>query len=273
LNVAVGLARLGRPTTLATWIGDDPDGALLRAHLDRSGVALLGGSDGAGRTSTATASLDQSGGATYVFDLAWELPVISSTARPLVIHTGSIGAILDPGGQAVLAAIQDNPAGALVTYDPNARPQIMGDPASAAGRVEALVRAADLVKVSDEDLAWLYPGQEPRDVARRWLGEGPGLVVVTRGGQGSLAVTARGDECEVPVAPATVVDTVGAGDSFMAGLIHGLWDLGLVGPQGKAALREIGTSAVRGVLELASRIAAVTVSRAGANPAWLEDLR
>ncbi|MGM7422243.1 PfkB family carbohydrate kinase, partial [Cellulosimicrobium sp. CpK407] len=154
---------------------------------------------------------------------------------------------------------------ATITYDPNARPALMGDPADARARIEALVALADVVKVSDEDLAWLVPGTDPVAVARDWLALGPALVVVTYGGEGALALTAAGEQ-RVTAPRVEVVDTVGAGDSFMGALLDGLWDAGLLGADRRDALRAVDTATLTRLLERCAAVAAVTVSRAGANP-------
>jgi fructokinase len=186
-------------------------------------------------------------------------------AETLAVHTGSIGAMLAPGAadvRALVAAARDT---ATVSYDPNARPALMGDAADTRPRVEDLVRLSDVVKVSDEDLAWLVPGTDPLDVARAWQRSGPAMVVVTFGGEGATAVTAAG-EITVASRPVDVVDTVGAGDSFMGALLDGLWSEDLLGAARRDALRAIDTGTIRRVLERCADVAAVTVSRAGANP-------
>ena len=153
-----------------------------------------------------------------------------------------------------------------ITYDPNARPALMGTPAHARSVVEEFVRAADVVKASDADLEWLYPGRRPDEVALSWAQSGPAVVVVTRGGDGAFAATAGGDRLDVPAQQVEVVDTVGAGDSFMSGLVDGLWSEGLLGAANRAALAAIDAGTLRRVLDRCIRIAAITVSRAGANP-------
>ena len=168
--------------------------------------------------------------------------------------------------------LRDFRASATVCYDPNARPQLMGSPEEAREIVERLVALSDLVKCSDEDVAWFYGINEDDDAAlegvlRGWLQMGPAIVVVTRGKRGALALTHSGLRLEVPADPAVVVaDTVGAGDSFMGGLEDGLWSEGLVGAQQREALRAIDAAALERVVRHASRIADITVSRAGANP-------
>ncbi|MFE9233816.1 carbohydrate kinase family protein [Cellulosimicrobium funkei] len=265
-NVALTLGRLGRDARLATWLGQDERGDAIRAWLDDSAVTLTPGSTDAPTTSVATAHLDAHGAATYDFDLDWRVPAgTAPDAGTLAVHTGSIAAVLEPGASDVRALVAAARATATITYDPNARPALMGDPAHARNRIEALVALADVVKVSDEDLAWLVPGTDPADVARRWLALGPALVVVTYGGEGALALTAAGEQ-RATAPRVDVVDTVGAGDSFMGALLDGLWDAGLLGADRRDALRAIDPGTLTALLERCAAVAAVTVSRAGANP-------
>ncbi|MCL2787432.1 MAG: carbohydrate kinase [Micrococcales bacterium] len=272
MNVAVGLARLNIPTTLATWFGKDDRGAAIRKHLAGSDVHLVPGSDAALRTPTAIATIDDAGVAEYTFDLAWELPPVPRWLHPTVVHTGSIAAVLEPGGTSVLEAIRAHAASATITYDPNMRPQIMGSDARVNERVLELCSLADVVKVSDADLMALEPGGDIMDLARRVLALGPGIVIVTLGAEGAVGMTCEGHVVEVPEPPAVVVDTVGAGDSFMSGLIWAMSQANLLGPERRAALRAISADLLRELLDTSSRIAGVTVSRAGANPPWLAEL-
>src|SRR5690606_16937015 len=238
-NVALTLGRLGRDARLATWVADDAHGAAVRAWLDDSAVTLAPGSTGADRTSVATAHLDAHGAATYQFALEGRVPPgTAADAGTLAVHTGSIAAVLEPGASDVRALVATARDTATVTYDPNARPALMGDPADARSRIEALVALADVVKVSDEDVAWLVPGADPVAVARDWLALGPALVVVTLGGEGAVAVAAAGEQ-RVTARRVEVVDAVGAGDSFMGALLDGLWDAGLLGADRRDALRAI----------------------------------
>lgn len=270
-NVALGLARLGHTPHLLTRIGSDARGETVRRHLEDAGVRLVPGSVTAARTSTATATVDSDGVASYEFDLDWQLAGGGSIPSFPVVHTGSIAAFLPPGGDAVLALVQAARGRATVSYDPNARPQLMGDPRAARARVEAFVAAADVVKVSDEDLSWLAPGEDPVAVAAGWLSTGPSVVVMTRGSQGSVALCAAG-RADVPAPTVTVIDTVGAGDSFMAGLLHHLTGAALLGPQRSAALRGISIEAVTLMLRQAAATAAITCTRAGADPPTLAEL-
>jgi fructokinase len=272
MNVAVGLARLGRPTTLLTWIGQDARGDAIKAHLAESGVALAPGSDGAPHTSTAQATLDEHGAASYVFDLSWQVPAAGIGSAPIVLHAGSLAGVVEPGDRAVAQLFEAKLSGATLTYDPNVRPQIMGTPELVRERIEHLVGLADVVKSSDEDLAWLYPGVAPELSARRWLDTGLALMVVTRGGEGAFALVPGGERVDERPRPAQVVDTVGAGDSFMGGMIDALWRLDLLGRERREALYGLDGGAARQVLQRAGQVAAVTVSRAGANPPWAREL-
>ena len=269
-NVAIGLGRLGRDVELLAYLADDANGALIREHLAASQVDLASGSLGAPATSVATAHLDDAGAATYEFELEWALAADAAPApSPLVVHTGSIAAVLAPGAESVRNIVAGLRDGATVTYDPNARPTLMGEPADARVAIEQMVALADVVKVSDEDLTWLAGLGEAADVdavARAWLALGPAFVVVTRGGDGATAFLPGGRSLHV-AAPATeVADTVGAGDSFMGGLIDGLWTAGLLGGDRRDALRAIHDDTLTAILERCARIAAITVSRPGANP-------
>ncbi len=267
-NVALGLSRLGRPVDLLTWLAPDAYGARVRSHLEASGVHVVTGNRSAVATPVALARLDEQGQASYEFDLTWELPTswAGDDVAPLVVHTGSIATTLEPGGPSVLREVTQRRATSTITYDPNARPALMGTPAHARSVVEEFVRAADVVKASDADLEWLYPGRRPDEVALSWARSGPAVVVVTRGGDGAFAATAGGARLDVPAQKVEVVDTVGAGDSFMSGLVDGLWSEGLLGAANRAALAAIDAGTLRRVLDRCIRIAAITVSRAGANP-------
>jgi fructokinase len=273
LNVAVGLARLDHPVQFIGRYGRDAYGESVAAHLKSSSVLLPLGPDGL-PTSVAAASLDDDGAASYTFDLAWELPDLAGRL-PLMLqantllHTGSIATLLAPGAAQVLSAVEHAHPSSTISFDPNCRPSIIADADYARHHVEKFVNLADVVKASDEDLEWLYPGVDPMDSARRWLSlggsEGPAMVVVTRGAAGPWAVNAAG-EAQVPAPPVKVVDTVGAGDSFMAALLSGIVDLGLDGAQNRKDLRGISAGRLRELLAHAAAAAAVTVSRAGANP-------
>jgi fructokinase len=263
LNVAVGLALLGRPVEFLTWIGDDRRGRRIADYLHDAGVNLVEGSVAASRTATAFAELDEKGSATYKFDIEWQVPPSIRVMAPLVMHTGSIATVLRPGCDSVAGLIDTNAAKTTITFDPNIRPAFFRDAEEARSRVEAVVARCDVVKASDEDLRWLDPGSPPEELAARWLALGPAIVAITLGARGSYAICADGQE-RIPAYPTEVVDTVGAGDAFMAGLIDALWDLTLLGGHNLEQLHDIGTDALRHVLKVAALSSALTVARPGA---------
>ncbi|MFE7488485.1 carbohydrate kinase [Kitasatospora sp. NPDC057541] len=273
-NVAVGLGRLGHPVALLTRLGQDAHGAQLAAHLAGSGVALVGGVVDDHPTSTAIAHTDVSGGATYEFAITWHLDGPDPDglpARSACLHTGSIAATLEPGAGTVRRLMERARGRCTVSYDPNCRPSLMGHPEEARARIESLVASADVVKASDEDLAWLHPGRDVVDVAREWLALGPAVVVVTRGGTGSVGLCREGTVAR-PAVPVEVTDTVGAGDAFMAGLLDALYRRGLLGADHADRLHGIDTRALGELLDEASLVSAVTCTRPGANPPTAEEL-
>ena len=273
-NVAVGLARLGDEVTLATMIGEDERGARIAARFDGEGVTLTKGSVGGRPTSVATSTLDARGAAAYTFDLAWELNEEQPLEGLTHIHTGSIAATLEPGASAVLGTLQGARLSATISYDPNARPSLMGDPPEVRAKIEQLIGLSDVVKASDEDIAWLYDGAPLSDILRLWGRLGPPLVVVTRGDKGALiGLSMTGELTSVDAPVVDVVDTVGAGDSFMAGLLSGLLDAGLLGGiQARERLRSASLADIRPAVNRALACAAITVSRAGAEPPHLAEL-
>lgn len=272
-NVALTLGRLNRPVALATWIGLDERGRLIDFHMNDSGVHVTAASRGASHTSTALARLDESGAASYTFDLEWApTPPIKVPPTAQILEAGSISAIIEPGASAVLDALTRGREHALVCFDPNARPSIMGEPEAALASLERFIALADVVKVSDEDIEWLTGGAPIDEVVDRWLGMGPSLVVVTRGKHGSDVATASGLRFTKTPGDVAVVDTVGAGDSFMGGIIDAMWGMGLRGGEARETLRTLPEEQVRAIIDRASAVSDVTVSRKGANPPWAHEL-
>jgi fructokinase len=268
LNVAVGAARLGLATNLVTHYAADRYGLMIEGHLLANGVTVVRG--GSAPTSTATATLNPDGAATYAFDIGWDingasLPALAAVEGSEHVHTGSIAAVLAPGDQATLALVKAARRHATISYDPNCRPGISPDAAAARARAELFVAASDVVKASDEDLAWLYPDRTPEESAAAWLELGPAIVALTRGAEGPV-VFSSGARVEMPGEAITVADTVGAGDSFMAALICGLAQLEALGAPARSRLRNITTDELRALAGYANRAAAVTCSRPGANP-------
>jgi len=272
LNVAVGLQRLGVPATLHSTFGADPHGVAIAQHLEASGVSVTATTVGDGETSVALAEIGEDGAASYTFSIDWDpAPLDVPEGFFTAVHTGSIGAALEPGATVVERLLTRLRPTATVTFDPNVRPQLMGDPDDARTRIERLIGLADVVKASDEDLGWLYPDATVAESMQRWLALGPGLVVVTRGADGADALAAGG-AVHVPAAATTVVDTIGAGDSFMAGLIAALGDRAVLGGAERARLRSLSRSDIAEVVGFAVRCAAITVSRPGADPPTREEL-
>lgn len=272
MNVAIGLARLGRDVELATWYGRDARGDAIEAHLAADRVGLAETARQAPHTSTATATLADDGQASYVFDLDWSLPRIDPPADCPVLHTGSLGAAIEPGCGVVRDAVVAARPVSTITYDPNVRPDLQPDPVAARAMVEGFVRLADVVKASDEDLVYLGEGADPEEVLAGWADMGPKLLVMTRGGDGVIARTASGLEVHLPSRKVSVSDTVGAGDSFMSGLIDGLWSAGLLGAENRDALGRITAARLEAILDRCAAIAGITVSRDGANPPTLAEL-
>jgi fructokinase len=264
LNVAVGLARLGHGADFLTHIGDDQRGRRIVDYLKQSGVQLVSGSMTAQRTPTALATLDANGSAQYVFDIDWQLSGTPEVAPPLVAHTGSIATVLEPGCRATAALIDTYRPSATVTFDPNVRPALIEDGDIARGRIDRWIERCDVVKASDEDMRWIDPNRSPEQIAKTWLALGPSIVAVTMGDAGAFAMCAAGT-VRVPALRVNVVDTVGAGDAFMSGLIDGLWSLDLLGAERRPSLARIGVDALTGVVQTAALSAALTVSRAGAD--------
>ncbi|EWT03086.1 kinase [Intrasporangium oryzae NRRL B-24470] len=273
-NVAFGLAALDHPVDLATWIATDERGLRIEDVCRSRGITLTPGSLGAPFTSVADARLDATGAATYTFDLEWQLAAVPDLTSYAHVHTGSIAVVLEPGGSAVRATLAAARGTATISYDPNARPTLMGAPEVARRLIEEAIASADVVKLSDEDVAWLCPGETIDEALTGWAALGPALLVVTRGGEGAIVRLGRtGEERALAATPVTVVDTVGAGDSFMAGLVSGLLDAGLLGgAEARDRLRAASMDDVLPAVERALLTGARTVARAGAHAPVRADL-
>ena len=272
-NVALGLARLEAPARFVGRLSGDPLGAILRRHAERSRVDLSLSVDVREPSTVALVELDDTGAAQYRFgiegtaDFRWTADELARVPEDvLAVHFGSLASWLPPGDAAIAARVAElRAAGVTVTYDPNVRPHLQPDGAAARAHIESVLPLADVVKTSEEDLAHLRPGETAEQVARDWLTLGPQAVVVTRGGDGSLAVTAAGTVTRPP-RPITVVDTVGAGDAFMSGLLDALHR------SGRLARADLAGADWGDVLDAAALVAALTCARAGANPPRRADL-
>lgn len=255
-NVAIGLARLGVDAGLLAHIGDD-DGRILSARLADDGVVDLGEAHGA--SSVAAATLADDGSASYDFRISWDpRPRPETWATPWThVHVGSFTAFFDATRDLLARALAET-ADPLVAFDPNIRADLLGDRKSAVGRVHEIAASSHLVKLSDEDAEWIFPGLALDDVADRLLADGPSLVAITRRGDGSLLATAR-ERVSLEAPPVSVVDTIGAGDSYMSALAAHVITRG-------GSLADYGRDDLAAAGDAAQRAAAITVTRRGANP-------
>ncbi|WP_342793513.1 carbohydrate kinase [Pseudonocardia hierapolitana] len=279
-NVAVALARLGVPARLLARIADDMLGRRIREHLTVNGVQLDHAVAAAEQTSLAMVAVGPDGGASYDFrvtgtaDWQWTADELDGALDgPVVaLHSGSLALTTPPGAAVLRELISRAAASVTISYDPNCRPLLMGEPAGVLPGVHELLAVADVVKVSAEDLEWLVPGTSPQDVIEDWLARGPAIVAVTLGGEGVLAGTASGVRTRRPGVPVTVIDTVGAGDTFSAALLAGLHRRGLLGAAARPALRGVDAETFDALLDEAALAAAITCSRRGADPPTADDL-
>ncbi|THV14540.1 carbohydrate kinase [Nocardioides caeni] len=277
VNAAVALARLGRPVQLATALGPDRAGGLIRAHLAAAGVVLIGDPDVLDSTGRAEAVVDATGAASYSFDIGWSLPAdVDAVDVPRVVHVTSLGPLVDPGGASTFDLVEALRPHTAVSYDINLRPGITGMGADVRARVEAMAALSDVVKASDEDLVALWPDRLPGESATHLLGLGPAAVVVTHGGEGASWHACHGADWStggVHALPADVVHPIGAGDTFAAALIDHLWPLLAAGPDAtRDALGDLDPPGWTAALTWAARAAAVTVARPGADPPTRDEL-
>lgn len=266
-NVAMGLARMGRPVAMLTGVSTDPLGDRLVRAMAAEGVAthLLARKDGP--TTLALVGLRPDGSARYSFyghgaaDRQVTPADLPSLAGLRGLLFGCFSLLTQPTGDSFLRLARAARGGPLVSLDPNIRAAVEPDMAVWRDRVAAFAACADLIKLSDEDMAAMHPGEAPAAVARRWLATGARLVAMTRGGDG---VTAWLGDAEImaPAPRVPVVDTVGAGDTFLAALLTALDE---AGPTPRAALAALTPETCAAALGFAARAAAVTCSRRGAD--------
>ncbi len=270
LNVAVGLARLEAPATLISQVGHDERGGVIVQHVTASGAEIVAVPTSTGRTSVATAHLDATGAASYEFDLDWSLP--RQELPPChALHVGSLGTLLEPGRDSVLDLVEQACSReTFVSFDANLRESFIDDRDRTTRAVQELAARCSLVKLSDEDAGLLQPGIDPDDVARELLsGERTRIVLLTRGSAGATSFTEQGETTALP-RQVEVVDTVGAGDAFMAATLAQLWDLDAfrhLGP-GLPVTEDDVARLLRGAIE----VAAITCERRGANPPRRQEL-
>jgi fructokinase len=269
-NTAKALARLSHSVDFVGGISTDAYGQMARKELERDGVGLGLLLESNKPTCTATVQLDKAGGATYTF-------VIDGTAtfdfspswlpdpeklKPNVLHIGTLATVVEPGAAVLFDWAVKCAEFAPIIFDPNVRPSFLGDRKKYCQAVEKWVGISSVVKLSDEDIAWLYPDQSLDEVAQRWLEGETSLVVVTRGAKGIIGYTQGASE-EVEGVRVDVVDTVGAGDTVGAILVEGVVQHSVAGLVGHT---------LNTVLHRAAVAAGITVSRAGAQPPRMHEL-
>ena len=269
-NTAKALARLGHDVHFIDGISSDAYGQSARTELLRDGVNLDLALASAKPTCTATVTLDAAGAASYEFLIDGTATFDFSASwlpdpyryQPQVLHIGTLVTVIEPGASALYDWAMQVAEFAPIVFDPNIRPSVQPDRDLYEAAVEKWAALSAVIKVSDDDLAWLFPGQSIDDVANRWISDGVFLVVVTRGANGLVGFTADG-RVEVPGVKVDVVDTVGAGDTVGAIVVGAMVTHGLI---------ELRGDLLRSVLTRAAAAAAITCSRQGAQPPYKHEL-
>jgi fructokinase len=260
-NTAKALAKLGFDSYFIDGISTDAYGEMIRKELLADGVHLDYTLSSDLPTCTADVTLDANGSASYVFlidgtatfeyDESW-LPDPSNP--PAVTHIGTLATIVEPGATKLFNWLSK--IDAPLVFDPNIRPSVISDREKYQGVVAKWLTIASVIKVSEDDIAWLYPESSVEEIAQQWLNQGVSLVVVTLGSEGMIGYTKSGS-VSTPGIKVTVSDTVGAGDTVGAVVVEGIIEHGLDQLQGDTLQK---------VLARAAKAAAITVSRPGANP-------
>jgi fructokinase len=267
LNVAIGLARLAQPVAFFGALSSGFLGDRLQRALDEEGIDTCCTVRLDAPTTLGLVGLDARGVPSYAFygagaaDRLLPLAALATVPPALAYHFGSYSMVVEPVAATQRALVQRECSRSVVAYDPNIRLNVEPDLARWHDALQWMLPRTHLLKVSDEDLELLYPGADPGRLATDWIAAGVALVVVTRGSQGAWAWTATSHASAAPVA-VEVVDTVGAGDTFQAALLTGLAERGLLD---RAALQRLPLAALQEVLAFATRAAAITCSRRGAD--------
>lgn len=276
LNTAIGLGRLGVQVGMLSGVSNDMFGQQIAAFLDASHVNTTSLIRSDRPTTLAFVRLTD-GHATYTFYdensagrmiAPEDLPELPEEVNAL--YFGGISLCSEPAASTYQALMTREAGERAVMMDPNIRANFVDDVAGYRARIDAMIGLSDIVKVSDEDLNWIYPGPESlTEKLQKIRAAGPSVVILTRGGDGSSAFLADGSEVQSDVEKVEVVDTVGAGDTFNAGFLAKLSELGLLS---KGALKSASRDEIQSALAFGAKVAAVTVSRAGANPPWRHEL-
>jgi fructokinase len=276
LNVAIGLARLGQPVAFFGAVGRGFLGERLMQALRTEGIDTTAVQRVAAPTTLGLVGLDAQGVADYAFygegaaDRQVHPSDLAQVPQTACYHFGSYAMAVDPVGRSLRALAQrEHQRGALVAYDVNVRLNVQPSLPVWRAVLEAMLPRTHILKMSDEDLQHLYPGVEAATVAPLWLRQGVLLVVVTRGEKGASAFTKQG-AMEVPAVPTQLVDTVGAGDTFQAAMLTALAERGALSP---AAVAALGLAQWTEIFAFASRAAAITCSRRGADLPKRAELR
>jgi fructokinase len=270
-NTAKALARLGHDVQFIDGISTDEYGVAARKELLDDEVKLDLALTSDKPTCLAIVSLDANGGASYEFKIDgtatfdFNLNWLPDTSRykPQVLHIGTLVTVIQPGADVLYDWAMQVAEFAPIVFDPNIRPSVMGDRDLYEAAVEKWAALSSVIKVSDDDMAWLYPGQKYENVAQRWINDGVALVVVTRGSQGIIGITADGP-VEVDGAKITVADTVGAGDTVGAIIVEAMVEKGILSLTGDV---------LKAVLHRAAVAAGITCSRKGAQPPYKYELK
>ncbi|TIV23612.1 MAG: carbohydrate kinase, partial [Mesorhizobium sp.] len=267
-NSAIALGRLGAPAGFFSGLSSDLFGGQFRDALGASKVSSTYAHTSPRPTTLAFVRLTN-GQATYTFYdentagrmlTIEDLPKLGTEIEAMLF--GAISLISEPAGSAYEEFMRREHESRVMMLDPNIRPNFIPDKAKHLRRIREMMAMADIVKLSDEDLKWFDEAGSHEDVVRNWLDRGPKLIVVTHGSEGAVGYS-KAHKVTVMPQKVKVVDTVGAGDTFNAGILASLHEQGLLT---KAAIGSLSEDAIRKALELGARAAAVTVSRAGANP-------
>lgn len=273
-NVAMGIGRLGAPVRFLGRVSSDGFGQLLRSHITKSHVDLGYVVEGPELTTMALVTPTPKGEffSFYCQNTADTLlkPQDLPTTLPdgAALHFGSISLLLEPTASTLEGLMARESRQRLITLDPNVRPFLIHDKTAYIEKLKGWLSKADVVKVSQADLEWLYPGRALEEIAQEWQGYGPALVIVTLGGDGCFAIK-NWQIIREKSLPITVADTVGAGDSFMGALLAWLWRNQALS---RSAVEQLEAAQLSDLLSFAVKVAAITCTRPGANPPWQEEV-